>query len=46
MRVGVVSFGFAQLFIDMLYSLPGLVAFHNPVPMRRKPPPRRLGLAW
>ncbi|CAK6692879.1 hypothetical protein OGCDGJMD_01320 [Cyanobium usitatum str. Tous] len=32
-RVGVVSFGFALLFIGVLYSLPGLLAFLNPVPI-------------
>jgi hypothetical protein len=32
-RVGVVGFGFALLFIGVLYSLPGLLAFLNPVPI-------------
>lgn len=32
-RVGPVGFGFALLFIGVLYSLPGLLAFLNPVPI-------------
>ena len=30
-NLGVASFGFALLFIGVLYSLPGLLSFLNPV---------------
>ncbi|MDA1246866.1 MAG: DUF1295 domain-containing protein [Cyanobacteria bacterium] len=32
-RVGLVEFGLALLFVGVLYSLPGLLAFLNPVPI-------------
>ena len=43
-RVGVVGFGFALLFIGVLYSLPGLLAFLNPVPISQVAVALALGL--
>ncbi|MFO7628357.1 MAG: DUF1295 domain-containing protein [Prochlorococcaceae cyanobacterium] len=38
------GFGFALLFIGVLYSLPGLLAFLNPVPISQAPVAVALGL--
>lgn len=43
-RVGVVGFGFALLFIGVLYSLPGLLAFLNPLPISQVAVAVALGL--
>ena len=43
-RVGVAGFGFALLFIGVLYSLPGLLAFLNPVPISQTSVALGLGL--
>lgn len=43
-RVGLVGFGFCLLFIGVLYSLPGLLAFINPVPISQVAVAVALGL--
>lgn len=42
--MGVVGFGFVLLFIGVLYSLPGLLAFLNPVPISQAAVAVALGL--
>ena len=43
-RVGVVGFGFALLFIGVFYTLPGLLAFLNPLPISQAAVAVALGL--
>lgn len=42
--MGVVGFGFVLLFIGVLYILPGLLAFLNPVPISQAAVAVALGL--